>query len=154
MSEKRSRIVDAMEELKDRREAGELAHVILEEVAIGHRVPVEALRLKAERSWGAPLETDRERHATHFEFQESKADIRNRARVVARKVWDANAPIYDEFEFLTPNWPQEFEKIIKRSDVDHPELVDIARREFLAEMSRLDKLKRAGCISTTPNPQG
>ena len=79
MMAERARIVEAMLELKERRDAGELVHVILPEIAEDHAVAVDALTRLAEKSWGAPLETDRERHAEYFRLVEGAVTVVARA---------------------------------------------------------------------------
>lgn len=85
MANRRDKIVQAMEELLERRDNGELAHLILNEVASVYGVSSAALREKAEASWGAPLETDHDRNLEHFELLENKRKIIEQGKAVAEK---------------------------------------------------------------------
>ena len=142
MSMSGARIVEAMKELKERRDEGELVHEILAEVAEDFQVRADVLRERAEASWGKPLETDRERHAAHFEFVESVADIRMRARQLARKIYEANLPGIKEFSFWEVNWKQAIDQALKNTKLDDPRLEQIARDEFFAESERLERLMK------------
>jgi hypothetical protein len=75
----RSRLSEAFDELSSYRDDGENVMDNLELVADYHSVPVHKLREVAERLWGSPLETDRERNAEHFE----RATRRNQKRAEA-----------------------------------------------------------------------
>jgi hypothetical protein len=135
-----ARIVEAMKELKERRDEGELVHEILAEIAEDFDVRVDVLRERAEASWGKPLETDRERHAAHFDFADSVADIKKRARQLARKVYEANLPGIKEFSFWEVNWKQAIDQALTNTNLDDPRLEQIARDEFFEESERMEKL--------------
>ena len=99
----RSRISEAFEELSGYRDDGEDVIHNLELVATFHRVPVGKLREMAEQRWGAPLETDRERNADHFEVAARRLaeqadahayrdDTIRKAKEAAIDVWDNCCP--------------------------------------------------------------
>jgi hypothetical protein len=129
-----------MYELKERRDAVELVHIILPEVAENHGVPVEALRDVAEKSWGSPLETDRERHAAHFEFVQNEADIRRQASQLAKAIYEANLPHIREWKFWSINWEREIAEAIKEAGISNPALAEAARDQFMTDASRYEKI--------------
>ena len=133
-----ARIVEAMCELKERRDAGELVHEILNEVATGHDVPLIELQKRAELSWGRPLETDRERHSAHFQLVANATSIAGQARKLAQIIYDANLPGIKEFHFWQVNWEREIDDALEKAEID-PELEPIAREHFLLEAERLEK---------------
>jgi hypothetical protein len=145
-----ARIVDAMCELKERRDAGELVHEILDEVATGYAVPLIELRKRAELSWGTPLETDRQRHSDHFALVANAADIAVQARKLAQAVYNANLSAIKEFDFWQVSWKREIDDVLDRAEIA-PELEPIAREHFWLEAERLErsiKLFRANPRST------
>ena len=99
----RSRISEAFDELAGYRDDGENVIDNLEAVATFHRVPTGKLRELAEKKWGSPLETDRERNAQHFEEAARRAaeratahayhvDMMFKAKQAAIGVWDSCRP--------------------------------------------------------------
>jgi hypothetical protein len=147
-----ARIVEAMYELKERRDMGELVHQILEEVAVGHAVSVAELRKRAELSWGIPLETDRDRHSAHFELMANAKNIAVQARKLARTIYDANLPYIKDFYFWEVNWEREIDQALEKAKID-PELEPIARKHFLVEAERLEesleRMRRAAKTQAT-----
>ena len=135
-----SAIVRAMYELKERRDAGELVHLILDEVAQKHDVSVEALRDVAEKSWGSPLETDHERHAARFEFLQNEADIRRQASQLAKAIYETNLPHIREWKFWSINWEREIADAIKEAGINNPALAEAARDQFMTDASRYEKI--------------
>ena len=133
-------IVPAMKELTERRDAGDLVHCILEEVAEDYEIPAESLRRRAELSWGVPLETDRERHAAHFDYVELKAQAVREAKSLAREIWELNRPFVLEHSWWTVDWPGEFARALKDGNLDHPEIESLARIAFMGEAKRLGRL--------------
>jgi hypothetical protein len=118
--EDRSRIREAFEELVGYRDDGEDVMDNLELVAAFHRVPVGKLRELAELRWGAPLDTDRQRNADHFEVaarrlvEQANAhayrdDTIRKAKEAAIDVWDDCCPngepdwVYCAKRFLSAN---------------------------------------------------
>ena len=133
-------IVPAMKELTERRDAGEPVHVILEEVAEDYEIPPVSLQRRAELSWGVPLETDRERHAAHFEYVELKAQAVREAKLLAREIWELNRPFVLEHSWWIVDWPAEFARALKDGNLDHPEIEALARAAFMDEARRLGGL--------------
>ena len=140
----RSRIVEAMIELTERRDAGELIDVILSEVADDHEVSLAELTHRAETSWGMPLETDSERHAAHFEHVSNAREVAREARELAREIYEANIPSLKEFSFWEINWSRELEEFLKEANLADPALERIAREEFMDAANRFNKAIKIG----------
>ncbi len=134
-----SRIVEAMIELKERRDAGELVHEILLEVAEDHDVPFIELKSRAEVSWGSPLETDRERHKNHFDQIESATDIARFAREIVREIYKSNVPGLKKFRWWEISWAAELKRALEIAKFDDPALEKIFETEFIEESGCLRK---------------
>ena len=146
MPQEHARIVDAMIELKERRDAGELVNDLLQEVADHHRVPLGALKERAEASWGTPLETDCERHAAHFEQLALKLDVEKHARLFAKQIWELNLDYLREFSYARINWSHEIDSRLTELEWDDPRLVEAARLSFMEESKRFETLRQAGFL--------
>lgn len=130
-------IIPAMQELAERRDAGELVHVILQEVAQDYGLPAGSLQRRAEASWGAPLESDRERHAAHFEYVETNAAIVREARQLARAIWHANRPYAEQHSWWRIAWKHELDQALKSANLPDPEFEAVARTAFMDEVRRM-----------------
>ena len=126
-----SRIVKAMLELKERRDAGEFVHRILEEVAIEHSVSFDELKKRAESSWGVPLETDHERHVSHFKTVQSAEEVARDAREFAKSVYEDNLPYMREHSYWDVNWERTIDSALEEVNLGDPYLERVAREEFL-----------------------
>ena len=135
-----SRIVKAMLEVKERRDAGERVHEILEEVAAEYSVPLNELKDRAEASWGTPLETDRERHLLHFTAVESAEEIAREARGFAKSVYEMNLPYVREHRWWQVNWEHEIDSALKRIELGDPFLERLARQEFLDAATHFENI--------------
>jgi hypothetical protein len=133
----RARVVEAMEELALRRDNGEPVHSILRDVADDYDVNFEALKTRAEQSWGVPLETDHERNAAHFAFVKKKPELEQRARVATRKIWEVVAPVYSQRAARLRHCEQIFSDALDRSEFDHPGHLSFALSIFRDEFDRL-----------------
>ena len=140
MSWNRSRIVEAMIELKERRDGGERVHEIRPEIANSHRVPLDELTRRAEASWGCPLETDRERHASHFQAVESAADIARQACDYAKSLYEMNLPYVREHRWWEVNWQREIDSALETINLGDPVLEKVARDEFMGAASHYENL--------------
>ena len=147
----RARIVEAMIELKERRASGATIHEILAEVADYHNVPMAELRRKAEASWGVPLETDRERHAEHFDLVRNAADIAKQARELATATYERALLRIKKFPGLSVNWDSELERFLEDAKLDDPVLESSARTAFSEEATRLKKAVRMAKVSYARN---
>jgi hypothetical protein len=98
------RIVEAMIELADRRDNGELVHDILAEVATEFQVRLELLKDRAEKSWGTPLELDYERNRAHFAVLEHKRKINREGQEYAALLWGKSAEILKNNSWLRIDW--------------------------------------------------
>ena len=112
------RIVDAMRELKERRDNGEALHGILDEVAADYRVPITELRKRVELSWGCPLETDRERNSAYFGKVANAANTAAQAREFARIVYESNLAGIQQFQFWEVNWEREIDNALSKVELD------------------------------------
>ncbi len=125
MSREKSRLEEAMEELEDFRNEG---HDVCDEIdylADYYKVPLDSLRAAAEKKWGAPLETDKERNASDFiaianrkKHQEFIRELDEAARQHCIEIWAKNRPDA-EIE-----WAREAEQLLK----DYPDLSDTEKR--------------------------
>ena len=130
--------------MKERRDAGEAVHEILSEIAENYHVPLEELTNRAEASWGNPLETDRERHSSHFEAVESAASIALQARALAQQVFEMNLPYVREHKWWRVNWQHEIDWTLSKINLGNPVLEKIAREEFLDAASHYESLVKSG----------
>jgi hypothetical protein len=114
---------------------------IISDVATEYNVSADELEKRAEASWGAPLETDKERNASHFEFIEKKPEIARRAREATRKLWELAKPAYRQNAAMLKRCRQEFESALERSDIQHLGHRAYALSVFEEEIERLMKLE-------------
>lgn len=140
------KIVQAMEELRERRDHGELAHLILGEIAAAHQVSTAALRLKAEASWGSPLETDHDRHPEHFQLLEDKKKITEKGKAIAADMWRVWAAYIEKYTERGIDWEHDVKTMVDSSKLEHPQLEDLAKDVILGELRRLIALQKAGQI--------
>ena len=133
-------IAAAMMTLKEYRDTGVPIHEALLDVAEEWGVSVELLRQRAEESWGAPLETDRERHAAHFEDVADALDIGRQARALAKLIYELNLPYVKEQRFWEVNWPREISKALESANLDDPVLARGATEQFMEEADRYEAI--------------
>mgnify|MGYP000397918487 CR=1 FL=1 len=140
MTAKGELIVEAMEELKSRRDSGKpLAHSVIQ-VAEEFGIPVASLRQRAEASWGEPLETDHLRNASYFDRLKTKGEIERAAHRIVRKIWSANQPYLREFAWARLDWQHEFERVEKTVELNATDL-EIARVAFFEEAHKFQDAK-------------
>lgn len=150
MTHIRDKLVEAMDELRERRNGGEHLHLILAEVALEHGVAEAGLRQKAEASWGAPLETDRERHQAYFDFLKSKKEVNDRAKDAARLLWEHWAEYIEKYSASGIDWKRDIARIVDKSGIDDPTLKALANETFFDELMRLIARQKAG-LWNAPN---
>jgi hypothetical protein len=146
MANRRDKIVQAMEELLERRDNGELAHLILNEVASVYGVSSAALREKAEASWGAPLETDHDRNLEHFELLENKRKIIEQGKAVAAEMWRVWAAYIEKYSERGIDCERDVKTLVESSNLNQPQLENLAEEVVLKELRRLIALQKAGQI--------
>jgi hypothetical protein len=142
MGQPQTRIAAAMMELKEYRDSGVAVHAVLPEVAENWGLRPDLLRQTAEKSWGAPLETDRQRHAAHFQFLSNAKEIEKQSREFAKEVYEANLPGIKEYSFWQVNWEREIDELLAGVTFDHPGLEPVAREAFLDEAKHFEELIR------------
>lgn len=141
MSEARPRIVEAMVELADLRDAGEPVHLMISEVADAYNVPAAEVERRAVASWGAPLQTDRERNASHFAAVDDRMFVINEARARANLLWHDMIPRGGK-----PLWFMSVKNWLDGRQLESASLEDEAKQAFMSEVKRLDALRKAGLI--------
>jgi hypothetical protein len=142
----RDKIVQAMEELRERRDNGEPIHLILDEVAAEHQVSSAALKLKAEASWGSPLETDRARHPEHFQILDQRKEVIEESKKVASRIWSVWAAYIARYSERGIDWEHDVKTMVESSSLNVPQLKSLAVEEILRELRRLIALQKTGQI--------
>ncbi|MEA3543370.1 MAG: hypothetical protein U9R77_14795 [Pseudomonadota bacterium] len=126
-----------MTELAERRNTGEPIHLILAEVALDHAVSLEELRVRAEQSWGAPLETDRERHSDYFAALDRKQEVVEKMGELMDSVYRLKINVTKKLGKRLDH-AQEFSSCSKHFNFENSKDENEAREEFLRRAIRLE----------------
>ena len=130
----RPRISEAFDELSGYRDEGEDVVDNLELVAEFHSVAVIKLRELAELKWGAPIETDRERNADHFEAAARRNAERAEANAyrteTIRKAKDAAIEVWNN---CCPNGEPDWGSCAKRF-LSSKKLENVSLRQEITEI--------------------